>query len=203
MDTRSYRWALVLLVLVFAVGAIVAYRHNHQRALSIPTAANLAFYQNGTYGYSFYYPPEYTVRVASDDLAIIGMGTADSFTTYAEARIATTSSDSASYDEFVATAAQQLCAAVPGYSCTKIAERSSYTAETGLAGVKLYLDMTAPGGANQRFGPVYAFNIGGNVDDAAYAALLVYRPQGATGAVETFPAEDVAGKVQILKAEKR
>lgn len=200
---RSYRWALVVLVLVFSIAAIIAYQHNHQRALSIPTTANLAGYQNSTYGYSFYYPPEYTVRVASDDVAIIGMGTADSFTTYVEARIATTSSDAASYDEFIVSATERLCNALPGFSCGKVAERSSYTSEMGLAGVKLYLDMTAPGGASQRFGPVYAFNIGANVDDAAYAALLVYRPQGAEGAVETFPAESVAGKVQITKAEKR
>jgi hypothetical protein len=61
--------------------------------------------------------------------------------------------------------------------------------------------MTAPDGSTQRFGPVYTFNIGGNVSKRKIRSLFVYRPLGATGAVESLPAEDIAGKLQIMKVE--
>ena len=201
MNSRSYRWALILILLVFAVGAIVAYWHNHQRVAQIPTANNLAIYNNVKYGYAFYYPGDYTVRIAKDEDAIIGRAE-PGFVTYAEARIAT-SSDAASYNDFEISAAKQLCAEQPGYTCTDVAQSSSYTSETNLTGKKLYLTMTAPDGTTQRFGPIYSFNIGGNVIDAKYASLLIYRPLGATGAVEQLPAEDIAGKVTITKVQSR
>lgn len=202
MKNRTYGWALIVLVLVFGIAAIVAYRRNHERALSIPTAANLASYENDTYGYTFYYPADYTVRVASEEDIIIGMATSSSFVTYAEARIATTS-QSGSYEDFVLAAARNLCAALPGYSCSDPVERGTYTTETNLSGERFYLDMKAPDGSQQRFGPVYAFNVGGNVTNASYATLFVYRPLGATGAVEKLPAEDIAGKLSIHKVERK
>jgi hypothetical protein len=75
MQNRTYGWALVVFVVIFAIGAIIAYRHNHERALAIPTANNLAAYTNDTYGYEFYYPSDYTVRVASEEDIIIGTAT--------------------------------------------------------------------------------------------------------------------------------
>jgi hypothetical protein len=202
MSNKLYGWALVGLVLIFGVGAIIAYLRNHERANSIPNAANLAVYDNQTYGYSFYYPPTYTVRVRTDEQAIIGLATTSGFVTYAEARIATSSSE-ATYDDFLIAASKDLCTALPGYSCTGVANRSTYTTETNLAGTKFYLDMTTSDGTSQRFGPVYAFNVGGNVTTAKYATLLVYRPLGATGEVEKFPAEDIARRVGITKVERR
>jgi hypothetical protein len=201
MNNKTYGWALVVLVLVFGVAAIVAYTRNHNRALSISTN-ELAAYTNETYGYSFFYPPAYTVRVASDDHIIVGIATSSGFTSYAEARVAT-STDAPSYAEFVAGVARSLCTVRPGTSCTNIAEMTSYTTETGLAGTKYYFDLTTADGTKQRFGPLYAFNIGGNVTNAQYAALLVYRPFDATGAVETFSAEDIAKTLQITKVQKR
>lgn len=203
MTNRTYGWILVAVVVVFAIVAIFAWHKNHERALTIPTAGNLALYQNDTYGYSFYYPTDYTVRVASEEDIIIGMATTSGFVEYAETRIATTAPDTASYDTFVSSAALALCSVKAGYACSKVAERSGFTSETNLSGTKLYLDMTTPDGTNQRFGPIYAFNIGGNVTNAKYATVFVYRPLGATGAVETLPAEDIAGKFTITKVEKR
>ncbi len=202
MEHRSYRWVLILLVLVFAIAAIVAYRHNHQRAGEVTATANLASYKNSTYGYSFSYPADDTVRVASEEDIIVGVAASSAFVTYAEARIATSAPDAPSYDAFVTGAAKALCTAEPGYVCTDVAEQSGYTTETDLAGTKLYLDMQAPGGTPQRFGPIYAFNIGGNVREAKYAALFIYRPLGAEGAVETLPAEDIARGLSIGKAAR-
>jgi hypothetical protein len=197
MTDKRYGWALVALLLIFGVAAIIAYNRNHERALSISTN-ELANYTNDTYGYTFFYPPSYTVRVASEEQALIGMGSTSGFVTYAEARIATTS-NAPSYAEFVVQQAQALCSVVPGQTCPDVAESSAYTTETNLAGQQYYLDLIQPDGTKQRFGPVYAFNIGGNVTNAQYATLLIYRPPSAQGAVEALSAGDIVKTLQINK----
>jgi len=198
MNNKAYGWALVVLVLVFAVAAIFAYRRNHERANAIPTAANLAIYTNGTYGYTFYYPAEYTVRVGSDEDIIIGKAE-PGFVTYDEARIATGTDAVGSYDAFVANAVGQICDA----SCSGAAQSSNYSSQTKLAGKEIYLNRQNPDGTTGRFGPVYVFNIGGNVENATYAALLVYRPNDATSPVDALPPGDIAGKLDIRKVERR
>lgn len=196
MTNKFYGWALVLLVLVFAGAAILAYLKNHERATEIPTANNLALYGNDTYGYSYYYPPEYTVRVASEEDALVGMVENGNFVSYAESRIATGSPSQGSYDDFVQEAAQALCASV---SCSGVAKKESFTSDTNLDGVA-YTFKRADGST---FGPVYTFNIGGNVLSSKFAALLIYRPADATSPTNALTAQDLASKVQITKVEHR
>lgn len=185
---KNYGWALILLLVIFGIAAIVAYRHNHARTISIANTSGLAVYSNDTYGYSFSYPPLYTVRVVSEEDVIIGQATSSAFVTYAEARIATSSD--ANYNDFVIAQLKQLCTSEAG-SCSAVSSATAYTTETGIAGVKYYLDLVTKEGTAQRFGPLYAFNLGA-LPGARSATLIIYRPLGATGPVETFSAEDIA-----------
>lgn len=196
MNNKRYGWALVVLVLVFGAAAILAYNKNHERATTLPTATNLALYGNDTYGYSFYYPPEYTVRVASEEDALIGLVEGSSFVPYAQARIATGTPDHGSYDDFVQETVKSLCAAS---SCTNVAKKEKYSTDTNLDGVAY--TVTLPDGSS--FGPVYTFNIGGNVQSAKFAALIIYRPTDTTAQTDTLTAQDLASKVQITKVERR
>ncbi|MDB5189529.1 MAG: hypothetical protein JWL82_486 [Parcubacteria group bacterium] len=193
MNNKSYGWALILLLLIFGIAAIFAYQRNHARTAALPVVTDLAVYPNDTYGYSFYYAPEYTVRVASEDTVLIGMMAGTRFDAFAEAKVATSSDSSGSYDDFVLTSLRTLCA------CTDTPTKTVYTNEAGLVGAEYALN----GSAGTTIGPVYAFNIGGNVTDAKYAALLVYRPLDATGATEGLRAENLAGTVDIHKAINR
>jgi hypothetical protein len=200
MKNKSYGWALILLLVIFGIAAILAYRHNHARTISIPSTTNLAVYQNDTYGYVFSYPPSYTVRVVSPENAIIGEATSSAFVTYAEVRVATSSN--ATYNDFVIGQMKQLCTHSAGSSCADVASAAAYTTETGLAGVKYYLNLVTKDGTTQRFGPLYAFNLGGSVPGARSAALIVYRPLEAAGAVETFSAEDIARKLELTRPNR-
>lgn len=199
MNNKTYGWALVLLVLVFAVATIVAYQHNHQRTLNIPTANTLAVYTNDTYGYSFYYPADFTVRVSSEEQILVGLATSTEFVEFVTTRVATSTPDATSYTDFVRQTLLSTCAERAGYQCTEIQEKGTFTSGTNLAGEKYYLELITPSGSHEKFGPLFAFNIGGNVTNAKYATLLIYRPVTSTGAFDVLPAQDVAAKLEIEK----
>jgi hypothetical protein len=196
MNNKRYGWALVALVLVFGGAAIIAYNKNHERAASIPTASNLALYGNDTYGYSYYYPPEFTVRVASEEEGLLGVSEGSQFKTSVVSRVVKGSPERGTYDDFVREAVIALCAAE---SCSGTPTKKSFKTDANLEGVEFTVSL--PDGT--AFGPVYTFNIGGNVKDAKFATVLVYRPTDATGQESTLSAKDVASKLEINKVEKR
>lgn len=195
MNNKHYGWALVVLVLVFAGAAIVAYQKNQKRAAAIPVASTLALYGNDTYGYSFYYPPEYTVRVASEDAITLGKTEAGGFVSYAQSRIATGTAAHKDYESFVSDAVRTLCQSI---GCTTIAEEKAYTNDTDLAGRRY--TVTLPNGA---YGPVFAFNVGPNVPSARYAALLIYPPLEGGGTDGLLTPAELAAKVEITKVDQR
>lgn len=199
MKNKTYGWVLVLILLLFAAASIYAYHKNNQRALTVPTSANLALYTNDTYGYSFNYPVDYTVRVFSEENIIVGKVTDTGFAEYAQAVIATSSPTAASYDEFIQVALQQLCTKHAG-TCTAPPERKTYTSDEDLAGMEYRVQLTR-NGATTGYGPFVAYNIGANVKNAPYAALIVYRSPESTGDEELFPPEDLARMVSIQKVE--
>ncbi|HEX2792616.1 MAG TPA: hypothetical protein VHO23_02780 [Candidatus Paceibacterota bacterium] len=137
--------------------------------------------------YAFSYPVKYDLKEYRDGSTAIGIGSGDGFDSTvavsvveSEESAITTPFDT--IEAFLTSQAKLLCAADgPGesLSCSTVESVTPFTNEQGVFAFELYLtlDHTVLGGetTSTTFGPVFAFPISPNGDDA-YAGILVYPP---------------------------
>lgn len=144
-------------------------------------------YRNPSYGYSFRYPPGWSVMEYTDQAVSVGTSTPGGFESVVDLSVAESEADGSyrSFDEFAVDRAQTLCAAdgpMETINCPSVQRRGEYVAESGLTAMALYLNLVrqnvvAGTSTSSIFGPVYAFNLGPNAATSTpYTGLLIYQP---------------------------
>lgn len=143
-------------------------------------------YVSEEFGFSFTYPAHaaltvYTpASIALDANSLGGFNAAD-----AEVVVLTSGEDTyESYDAFVTDRLQSMCAADgPGGTvyCDDIRGEVAFTTNEGTAGTEAYLmrteeDLATGKQDTERFGPVFAFDMSGNLGEVPYATLVVRPP---------------------------
>jgi hypothetical protein len=144
-------------------------------------------YRNETYGYTFSYPDGYVVRDFSPEMVSIGNELGGVFISAVDVIVAQQTPEEAAqtttFDTFVHTRAQSMCASSGpsgNTTCTGIDLVQSKTTAGNIRGQVFYLrardDLIATGDTVEYGkGPVYAFDLSGNVPTNA-GALMVMNP---------------------------
>lgn len=141
-------------------------------------------YYNETFGYQFEYPKEYDLYEYTPSIVAVGTKEGEGMVGAVEIQVFESDADAAeSYDEYIVTRMQNLCAAdgpTASIGCTEVERATPVTTSTGLSGTQYYLrevttNLSTGENTEKSKGPFYAFNITAN-SAATHAALVIYPP---------------------------
>lgn len=149
--------------------------------------AHVSTYINTAYGYQFQYDSPNTVNEYTPEQVDVGRANATGgFDALAGVEVIKSGEETEfdSFDEFVIARSTLLCDADgpdETLSCPNVIGTDVVITYKGLSGVRIDLELRyenrATGQvATSTFGSVYAFNIGPNVPDSKYGALILYTP---------------------------
>ena len=143
-------------------------------------------YENETYGYSFSYPRDYTVKEYTGEYVSVGIEEGESFTSVADISLHESVEEGvyANFDAFLLERGRTLCAADgpdQSISCTEVTKSTPFTSSAGVGGYEVYFTLeesTYSTGEvkTSTFGPVYAFDASAKTPDAEFSALLIHQP---------------------------
>lgn len=202
-----------IVIIAIAAAGVYAIWGN---AIDVPeesTDPQVLEYRNATYGYSFTYPTFVSIQEYTPEVVAIGNPTNGGFDAQAESAIVQSGNEGGyeDFNAFLFERGRTLCAAdgpTESLNCTAIAERNEITTDTGLTATEIYFTLVRTNletetETESRYGPVYAFNLGANVPDSDFAALLIYQPLASALVSPNTPVvSDIANSVQIDRIER-
>lgn len=172
---------------------------------------HVSTYINTIYGYQFQYDSPNTVNEYTPEQMVVGRANATGgFDALAGVEVIKSGEETEfeSFDEFVTERSKLLCAADgpnETLGCRNVIGTDVVITYKGLSGIRIdlelrYENMTTGQVATSTFGSVYAFNIGPNVPDSKYGALILYTPLTVT--TESPIIERILHTLQLSRIER-
>lgn len=158
---------------------------------SMAVNPRVSSYANTTYGYQFKYDQPYTVNEYTAERVDVGQANGTGgFDALAAVEIVESGEGGGykDFNDFVIEKAKLLCDADgPDESlyCRNAIATETGVTNMGLSALRVDLELTYENRATKEvatstFGSVYAVDIGSNVEDEAFAAVIIYKPLSTT-----------------------
>ena len=178
MPRHHQSLAIAAIVVLLCAFAYLAVRHNE--AVGRASAGTIALpdqrYVSTSYGFSFSYPPQYSLTEYTSQS--VELGDMQTGTTLADATVETTDNKTPfkNFDDFVVHRAALFCDTGDSVHCPGVSRSSKFVSRAGANGTVFYLEyVDTSGGATttREAGPFYDFNVSANVPESRYAALII------------------------------
>lgn len=174
------------IVLLLLVGGYFMLRDEDNTSMQAVQNAQQERYASDTYGFSFAIPEDYEYTVYTEDAIDIGTATTSGFTGVANVRVYASLGEGGyeNFEAFVFESLKNACAAdgpAETIFCSEVEDKEGFTTDSGVAGTQLslrrvYQNLATGEERVDSFGPIFVFDLRGNVTDSDFALLAVHPP---------------------------